>query len=245
VLSTARRVLDEVAATEEDVRRIGRRGAGVLRVCTQCNTGYHWLPPLVEAFRGKYPEVEVAIAVECTTRPLEALLEGRLDLAIVTQDVRHRQLRVRPLFQDEHAAIVAPDHPFAARPFVRPEDFAGERLLLYSGSAGDSFTVQRILRPAGVEPERISFVMLTEAILEMVKARLGISVMQTWTIEPALRAGDVRAVPITAGGIHRRWSAVTLRAAGAAPHLDAFTDLLAARAMPARRRPLRRQTKRL
>ena len=239
VLRTAHRVLDEIEATEDDVRRMGTHQAGVLRVCTQCNTGYHWLPPLLEAFRRKHPHVDVAIAVECTTRPLESLLEGRLDLAIVTQDVQHPQLRVRPLFDDEHAAIVGPDHPFASRPFVRPADFAGERLLLYSGSADDSFTVQQILRPAGVEPERISFVMLTEAILEMVKAGLGISVMQTWSVEPAIRSGEVRAIPITATGIRRRWSAVTLRAAPAAPHVEAFIELLAARSLPARKRALR------
>jgi LysR family transcriptional regulator, regulator for metE and metH len=241
VLATARRVLDEIAAAEDDVRRIGTNEAAVLRVCTQCNTGYHWLPPLVEAFRRTHPHVDVAIAVECTTRPLEALLEGRLDLAIVTEKVTNQQLRVKPLFDDEHAVIVAPDHPFAARKFVRPEDFAGERLLLYSGSSEDSFTIKRILRPAGVEPERISFVMLTEAILEMVKARLGISVMQTWTIEPAIRAGDVRAIPITPVGVHRRWSAVTLRAAASAGHVDAFIELLAARALPARARPIKRR----
>jgi hypothetical protein len=57
--------------------------------------------------------------------------------------------------------------------------------------------------------------------------------MQTWAVEPALRAGEVRAVPITAAGIRRRWSAATLKAAHS-PHLDAFIDLLAARALPAR-----------
>jgi LysR family transcriptional regulator for metE and metH len=241
VLGTARRVIDDVAAAEEDVRRIGTNEAGVLRVCTQCNTGYHWLPPLVEAFRRKHPHVDVTIAVECTMRPLEALLEGRLDLAVVTQPVHNKQLRVRPLFEDEHAAIVAPDHPFAARRFVRPEDFAGERLLLYSGSAEESFTMRQILRPAGVEPERISFVMLTEAIVAMVKARLGISVMQTWAIEPAIRSGDVRAIPITPAGIHRQWSAATRRSATPPAHLDAFIELLAARALPARARPIRRR----
>jgi LysR family transcriptional regulator for metE and metH len=240
VLSTARRVLDEIAAAEDEVRRIGANEAGVLRVCAQCNTGYHWLPPLVDAFRRTHPHVDVALAVDCTTGPLEALLDGRLDLAIVTQEVHHPRLRVRPLFDDEHAAIVAPDHRFAARRFVRPEDFAGERLLLYAGSADDSFTIQRILRPAGVKPARISFVMLTEAILAMVKARLGISVMQTWAVEPAIRAGDVRAIPITPAGISRRWSAATLDAAASSPHLNAFIELLAARALPARTRPIRR-----
>ncbi len=121
---------------------------------------------------------------------------------------------------------------------MRPEDFASERLLLYSSSPDDSFTIQSILRPAGVLPRRVSFVMLTEAILAMVKARLGISVMQTWAIEPALRAGDVRAVPITPAGIHRQWQAATLAAAGPVAHVDAFIELLANRAMPARTRPL-------
>jgi LysR family transcriptional regulator for metE and metH len=169
---------------------------------------------------------------------VEALLEGKLDVAIVTQAIRHDQVRVRRLFEDEHAAIVAPDHPFATRAFVRPADLASERLLLYSSSPDDSFTIQTILRPAGVAPRRVSFVMLTEAILEMVKARLGISVMQTWAIEPALRAGDVRAIPITAEGIHRQWHAATLAAAGGVAYVEAFIDLLAGRAMPARRQPL-------
>jgi LysR family transcriptional regulator for metE and metH len=238
VLATAHRVLGELDATEDEVRRLGMNKSGVLRVCTQCNTGYHWLPPLLEAFRVKHPRVDVEIAVECTMRPVEALLEGRLDLAIVTQAVHNRHVRIRPLFDDEHVAIVAPDHPFASRAFVRSEDFAPEHLLLYTGTAEDSFTVQEILRPAGVEPRRMSFVMLTEAILEMVKARLGISVMQKWAVEPAIRAGQVKAIPITRAGIHRRWSAATLRAAQAPPYMDAFIDLIAARApFNARKRP--------
>jgi LysR family transcriptional regulator for metE and metH len=238
LLATSRRVLDEIAATEEEIRRLGANSAGVIRVCAQCNTGYHWLPPLLEAFRRSHPDVEVSIAIECTARPLQALLEGRLDVAILTEPVRHPHVRVRPLFEDEHAAIVVPDHPFAKRPFVRPQDLADERLFIYSSSPDDSFTIQQILRPAGVVAPRVSFVMLTEAILEMVKARLGISVMQTWAVEPALRAGDVKAVPITPAGIRRQWSAATLTAAGRVPHVDAFIDLLAARSMPARRRPL-------
>jgi len=238
VVAAAGRILDDLRATEEDVRRLGTREAGVLRVCAQCNTGYHWLPPLVETFRRRHPDIEVSLAVEHTVRPVDALLDGKLDVAIVTQPIRHDRLRLRPLFEDEHAAIVAPDHPFAKRAFVRPEDFASERLLLYSSSPDDSYTIQTILRPAGVAPRRVSFVMLTEAILEMVKARLGVSVMQTWAIEPALRAGDVRAIPITATGIHRQWHAATLAAAGKVPYVEAFIDLLAARAMPARQRPL-------
>ena len=235
MLAAARRVLDELTSAEEDVRRQGAGEAGVLRVCAQCNTGYHWLPPLLGAFHRRHPAIEVAIAVECTAQPIKALVEGRLDVAIVTESVRNPHLRVRALFEDEHAAIVAPGHRLAKKAFVSPQDLAEERLLLYSSSPDDSFTIQKILRPAGVTPRSVSFVMLTEAILEMVKAGLGVSVMQTWSIEPALGAGDVKAIPITPSGIHRQWRAATLKEAGRVPHVDAFIDLLAARAMPARR----------
>jgi LysR family transcriptional regulator, regulator for metE and metH len=246
VLAAARRVLQEIQAAEEDVKRQRDGGSALLRVCAQCNTGYHWLPPLISVFHRRHPAVDVSIAVECTVQPLEALLDGRLDLAIVTESIRNPHVRVRPLFEDEHAAIVAPDHRFAPRPFVTAQDLAAERLLLYSSSPDDSFTIQKILRPAGVVARRVSFVMLTEAILEMVKARLGVSVMQTWAIQPALRAGEVKAVPITQGGIRRQWSAATLKAAGRVPHVEAFIDLLAAGALPARRlaAPVRRRLRR-
>jgi LysR family transcriptional regulator, regulator for metE and metH len=235
LLATARRVLHDLDTTEEEVRRLGSHQAGVLRVCAQCNTGYHWLPAVIEAFRRTHPDVDVSLAIDCTATPIAGLLDGRVDVAIVTERVRHQHVRVRPLFADEHAAIVAPDHPFARRPFISADDLARERLLLYASSPGDSFTIQRILRPAGVTAPRVSFVMLTEALLEMVKARLGVAVMQTWAVEPALRSGDVRAVRITPRGIRRQWSAATLAKMGRVPYVEAFIDLLARESLVSQR----------
>src|SRR4029453_6690857 len=182
ILETARRVLDHITAAEADVRRHGAGEASVIRVCAQCNTGYHWLPPLIDAFRRKHPAVDVSIAVGGPMRSPEGLLEGLLDVAIVTDAVRSQHVRTRPLFEDEHAAIVAPDHRFAAQSFVSPKDLADERFLLYSRSPDDSFTIQKILKPAGVVARRVSFVMLTEAILEMVKARPGGRGVQPWAL---------------------------------------------------------------
>ena len=54
----------------------------------------------------------------------------------------------------------------------------------------------------------MSQVPLTEAILELVKAGLGVSVMARWAIEPAIKTGAVRAVRITRRGVFRAWTAV-------------------------------------
>ncbi|HEY7863037.1 MAG TPA: LysR family transcriptional regulator, partial [Thermoanaerobaculia bacterium] len=82
VLATARRVLEEIESTEDDVRRLGEGETGFLRVCTQCNTGYHWLPPLLAAFHARHAGVEVQIQVDATNRPIEALLGGEIDLYV-------------------------------------------------------------------------------------------------------------------------------------------------------------------
>src|SRR5918999_627700 len=211
VLGAARRVLDEIGRTEEDLKLMSQNGKGVLRLCTQCNTGYHWLPPLLQSFHRKFPGVDVQIIVNATDRPIDALLEGQIDLAVVTSDVDDKRLATQPLFDDELIAVVPATHPFATRAYIEPEDFAEEHLIIYKADRHDSYTFTRILGPAGVEPARVSQVPLTEAILELVKAGLGISVMARWAIEPAIKNGAVRAVRITRRGVYRPWTAVALK----------------------------------
>jgi DNA-binding transcriptional LysR family regulator len=90
--------------------------------------------------------------VNATDRPIEALLDGQIDLAVVTSEIDDKRLVTEPLFEDELVAVVAPTHPFGKRAFIQPEDFAEEHLIIYSADPQDSYTFLRILRPANVEP---------------------------------------------------------------------------------------------
>jgi LysR family transcriptional regulator, regulator for metE and metH len=235
VLGAARRVLDEIGRTEEDLKLMSQNGKGVLRLCTQCNTGYHWLPPLLQSFHRKFPGVDVQIMVNATDRPIDALLEGQIDLAVVTSDVEDKRLSTQQLFEDELVAVVPPTHPFAKRASVEPADFAEEHLIIYKADRHDSYTFTRILGPAGVEPARVSQVPLTEAILELVKAGLGISVMARWAIEPAIKAGAIKAVRIGKRGVFRAWTAVTLRDRVEPKWQREFVALLSHQALPAKK----------
>jgi len=250
LVRAAEKVLEEINGAESAVAAMAQHLGGEFRLCTQCHTGYHWLPPILEDVRRGFPQVDVRIAVEHTMNPIAALLDGKLDLAIVNRVPRDKRLHVQPLFRDEQAVVVHPSHPFATRKFVTPRELGAERLLLYSPSLEESFAVKEILRPAGVEPRDVSFVQLTEAIIEMVKARLGVTVLPIWSIAPALTAGTVTAVRITPHGVHRQWSAVSLAAAAPSQFLAQFLQLLqrhapalpprAAVSKPSARRPAAR-----
>ena len=111
--------------------------------------------------------------------------------------------------RDELVAVMAPDHRLASRPFLEAEDFADEELVLHFDPSS-SVVVRELLVPASVEPKRISELQLTEAVLSVVRAGMGVSVLAHWAVAPELDAGRLIARRLTRHGLHRQWSATTL-----------------------------------
>src|SRR5262249_50791209 len=101
LLAAARGVLARPAQTQTAIRERGRDHAGLIRLTTECYTCYHWLPALLTRYRRRFPRVEVRIDVDATRRPIEGLLAGRIDLALVSSPVRDRRLALVPVFDDE------------------------------------------------------------------------------------------------------------------------------------------------
>ncbi len=231
LLGAARQVLEDLKRVEDDIAQMASHKQGALRLSTECYTCYHWLPDILKEFNRKYPGVEVRINIEATHRPIQALVNGKLDLAIVTSAPRDKRLSYQPLFKDEVVAIMKPDHPLAARPFLKARDFADQHLFLYV-EPKDSDLFRLFLTPAGVTPARVSQVQLTEAILEMVKAGLGVSVMARWAVKEQVEAGQLVARPLTSKGLRRQWSAALLKNDYAPPYVKEFIELLSRPAMP-------------
>lgn len=234
VLATARSVLKELSFAEQDVRRLAEGKEGLLRISTQCNTCYHWLPRIIQEFQKQYPGVDVQINVEATRDPYTALRKGELDLALLFTLPEKKGILQYPLFGDEMRAILHPDHPLASKSFLTARNFANETLITYMTPREESFLFQKVLGPAEVVPAKVTQVMLTEAIIEMVKAGLGISVMSRWLTAPYVQAKAVRAVRVTRKGLVRTWVAAALAAPGGVPaYVPAFVRLLARNAVPA------------
>jgi LysR family transcriptional regulator for metE and metH len=225
LLLSARDVLTRLQQTELEIRQMGKERGGVLRITTECYTCYHWLPPILTHYRRQFPRVEVRIDVHATSRPIEMLLAGTIDLALVSSRVRDRRLVVRPVFEDEQIVIASPSHPFAGKTHVRVADMQGQTLFLYPPKE-DSRVLNEILLPAGAAPSRVEEVQLTEAIVELVRAGLGVSVLARWAVQPLVASGRLVARPLTSRGLHRRWSAVMPKDLAQTDFVRAFIDLL-------------------
>lgn len=236
ILRTAAEVLEIIGRTEDEIRKAGRSETGLLRITTQCHTCYHWLPGLLKEYRLRHPSVDVHVDADSTSRPIKSLLEGRIDLAIVSDRVKDRRLVELPLFEDELLVIMSPGHRLAGRAWLEPGDFADETLIIYPPKE-ESTMLQRVLGPAGVVPKGVQQVQLSEAIIELVKAGLGLATMARWAVEPHLRAGTLRAARLTKRGYRRRWGAVMLRDMSSAPFAKDFVDLIVRRSPVTSRQP--------
>src|SRR5206468_4328190 len=80
---------------------------------------------------------------------------------------------------------------------------------------------------AAATPNPIQLVQLTEAIIELVKAGLGVGVMARWAVDPYVRAGAIRAMRLTRKGYRREWAAVVLRDMAEVQYVKDFIELLA------------------
>jgi LysR family transcriptional regulator for metE and metH len=223
LVRAAEAVLPELERVEQELSGLGEPESALIRVSTECYTAYHWLPAALEDFGRKFPSVAVQIVVEATHRPIPALLDGRLDLAIVSEKSGDRRVEHHPLFDDEMVVVMAPGHRLATVPTLTPAPFAAETLVLYSIPLSLSDFYQRFLRPAGVMPARVMRVELTEAILEMVRAGQGVAVLAGWAVAPEVRAGRLVARRLGRRGLRRRWYAA-VRARHVPEHLRAFID---------------------
>ena len=229
LLHSAKAVLKELTEAEEDLAQMAGHRKGTLRLSTECYTCYHWLPAILRDFRQRCPRVDVRIDPDATKRPLSALLEGKLDLAIVSSPVKDRRLVLRPLFEDELLVVVNPAHPLGRRPFARAEDFTGETVLIY-GPKAESDALNRAVLSKGIQPAAVEEVMLTEAIVEMVKAGLGMAILARWAVQPHLSARTLRAVRLTRSGFRRQWTAAICRPLADLDYVQEFVRLVEAHA---------------
>jgi LysR family transcriptional regulator, regulator for metE and metH len=225
LLGAARRVLEELHRAEEQVSNLNGGAGGVIRMTTECYTCYHWLPPLLKRFHKKFPKVEVSIDAQSTSGTIDALLAGKLDVAILSCSPKGKGLVLTPICEDELVVVMAPDHPLTRAKFIRPRDFATETVIIYPPRE-DSTLLKKYLVPAGIEPKEVLEIPLTEAMIEMAASGLGVALLARWAVSPQVKSGRLIARPFMRHGLRRTWYAATLRDQPASPYLNEFVELL-------------------
>ncbi len=200
LLALADLLLPEIARAERDVAGLAQGDRGQLRVALECHTCFDWLMPVMDAFRQRWPEVEIDLVSGFHSEPAELLRAGGADLVIGSD--YSAEFATFPLFRFEILVVMAQKHRLHGQRRLRAADFAGETVITYPVPEQRIDLIREVLRPAGVAFERRT-AELTVAILQLVASRRGVAALPNWAIKNYIDYDYVIARPV---GEHGLWS---------------------------------------
>lgn len=190
-------------------------GAPVVRLAASSMCGYQWLPALVRRLATRPAPIELEVAMDMSLDPVGAVRAGTLDVAVVPAAVRERGLRSVPLFDDEMVAVLPPSHPKAARSWLGPRDFLDETYVADATRPETGREFDRFFRPAGVAPTRVLRAGVTEGVLALVGAGLGLTILSRLTVAPYASLAPFALRPLGRKGLRFQWHAAYRRTDGA------------------------------
>ncbi len=225
ILATAYEVEKLIMQSERDVARIASGRAGQLRIAVECHSCFDWLMPSMDAFRVGWPEVEMDLVSGFQPDPVGLLAEDIADLVIVSTARPRAGVTYHPLFRYEVLALMAWNHPYAAKDYLTARDFAKETLVTYPIPDDRIDVIREVLGPAGVEPPRRK-TELTVAILQLVASHRAIAAMPGWAVQPYLEKNYVASRPIRKNGLFANLYAATTSENSGAVYMTEFLDTM-------------------
>jgi len=226
LLRLADAALPLVDDAERDVSRLVSGAAGTLRIAVECHTCFDWLMPAMDAFRGRWPEVELDIVSGFQADPVGLLHQDRAELAIVSElDPAEAGVDHRPLFSFEIIAVLPNGHTLLGKPWLEAADFAPHTLITYPVPDEMLDLVRRVLLPAGVTPPRRTSE-LTVAMLQLVASGRGLAALPLWAVKTYLDRGYVASQRIGEQGLTGRLYAATPQRLADRAYLAEFVQVM-------------------
>ena len=215
-----------LALAEEacDSVQTSREPAGTLTLSASESVLTYRLPELLRVFQDRHTRVTIELHAPgvCEFGPP---IEPGVDIAIsINELIQQPHLIVEVLRPEIVRAVVARQHPLAARSKITPGDIVAEQLLLTEHSCSYRALFERTLATAGVRPSRTLEFASVEAIKQCARARMGIAILPEMVIAEDLHAGTLVALPWPRATLKVYTQLVRRRDKWVSPAMQAFWD---------------------
>lgn len=205
LLQYARQILQKVDEAQRVLTSYESTGSGVLRIGAGGAACEHLLPSVLQSFHDAYPRIELRVLSGPSRLTKERLLDGDLDVGMLTLPMVEPKLRLLELGRDELVAIAAPSHRWATRRRIEPRELTDQPLLVYERRSSTFHIVERMLLEAGVFPHIVMEMDHLGAVSSMVRAGLGLAVVPRWAVLSDVSAGRLVGLSIGKNGLYRAW----------------------------------------
>jgi DNA-binding transcriptional LysR family regulator len=188
VLEYARRFENLQGDLENALAELRDKSAGRLTIgANESSTLY--LLDHIEKYRRRYPKIKVQIRRSLSSKIPAELLDGDLELGILTYDPEDERLIAKVIFTDHLAFITSPDHRFAARGEISITELGMETFIAHNVVSPYRGVVIREFQRNKV-PLNMDLEMPTvEAIRKMVQRNEGVAFLPRMCVSEELTQG--------------------------------------------------------
>jgi LysR family transcriptional regulator, low CO2-responsive transcriptional regulator len=198
-------------SARSELSRLGRWGSSRLRIGASTTACQHVLPAVLREFKESFSQCAISIEPGDTPDMIEALRQHRIDLAVNLEPRREQSLTFRPLFKDELVFILSPLHPWAQNGKVVRSEIARQNYILYGKNSYTFQMIEEYFRQDEIVLHSLLDLGNMEAIKELVKLGLGVSIQAPWTARKELEEKSLIALPLGSRKLKRRWGVLHWR----------------------------------
>ncbi len=213
----------------EAAREAAAPGAGRLRLVAVTTAGEHVLPPLLRAFRARYPAAELALEVGNRRIVWERMRDREADLGVAGRPPAGSGLAGEP-FRRNDLVLVGPPEPARRRP-IDPHELASETWLLREPGSGTRENAEEWLSGLGMVPPVLT-IGSNGAIVRMVALGLGVTLISRDAVSREVSEREVRVLPVRGLPLERHWHAVVRQGERLPGPAERFLQLLRTRKTP-------------
>jgi LysR family cys regulon transcriptional activator len=211
ILKIAGDILRQVDSIKQLTQEHNSPNHGSLSIATTHTQARYALPPVIEGFIGKYPEVSLHMHQGTPVQISEKAADGTVDFAIATEALElFSDILMMPCYRWNRCILVPKDHPLAQLDRLTLEDVAEHSIVTYVFGFTGRSRLDDAFSEKGLQPKVVFTATDADVIKTYVRLGLGIGIVAHMAYNPetdsdlvAIEAGHLFASSVTSIGFRR------------------------------------------
>jgi len=215
-------------AAKAQIAQLNNEIAGEIIIGGSTIPAHYLLPCIMADYMREHPDVDVLLKVADTAEVIQQVIDGKLSVGVVGAQENDPELTFVPIVDDELVVIAAPDSMASVSrlsfdelsqfKWVMRERGSGTRKAFANALAERDVDIRTL--PCAVHVES------TNAVIQFVKAGMGISITSKLAVAPDLERGELAVVPVSGLELHRKFFCVYHNRRHYFPAIQSFIQFL-------------------
>ncbi|WP_129596497.1 selenium metabolism-associated LysR family transcriptional regulator [Anaerophilus nitritogenes] len=172
---------------------------GTLEIACSTIPEQYILPPLLQSFHKKYPEVQYNLLHYDSTQVVQSILNGKIDFGFVGAKVEHKHLEYIQVFKDNLVLIAPNTDPYKNMDHVSIDFLLKEKIILREKGSGTRKIFEQILQEHNLSLEQlhvVAYIENTGALKQCVRNGLGMSIISNLAIQDEIKFNLVKKIEL-------------------------------------------------